>query len=363
MRVPSSVPRAASTVHRLNSKPRQETWPFVLLACNVNTVRGGWRGGRQSSERLIRALPATGQGKTKAGSVAESSLPVDLLNPGQVFACLGLLEAADILLGHAVAGFGWTSQGEATFSVSASGTEPPVERVIRFLEEAEVIARVPAQSSNSDAWKASWGDAPRVDDLGSPFPFPDPSSPATLPVVLKDPDDTEITVDYWGDATRRDNVKFWAGAAGFPGAAILRNALSIASDQMRQHVNNPFALSGAQSNSFRFDWRRDYIPVQDGFSPNKHKKIQMLGYPLVEVLAAIGMTHARPSRKAKLEYRYGVIGHGQLLEPLFHRAALGADRCPVPGRPFRRFVMLLDWPGQEDQARCITQVMEEGTYK
>ena len=100
----------------------------------------------------------------------------------------------------------------------------------------------------------------------------------------------------------------------------------------------------------------------DGFSPNKHgKNIQMVGFPLVEILAAIGMTHARPSRKTKLEYRYGVLGYGNgpLVEPVFHRAALGADTAPMPGRSFRRFVMHLDWPGQEDQARCITQVSEE----
>ena len=86
----------------------------------------------------------------------------------------------------------------------------------------------------------------------------------------------------------------------------------------------------------------------------------MVGFPLVEVLASVGMTHARPSRKSKLEYRYGVLGQddGELLAPLFHRAALGASN-PIPGRPFRRFVMHLDWPGKEGQARCISQVMEE----
>ncbi len=33
--------------------------------------------------------------------MAESSIPVDLFNPGQVFACLGFLEAADVLCGDA----------------------------------------------------------------------------------------------------------------------------------------------------------------------------------------------------------------------------------------------------------------------
>ncbi len=33
--------------------------------------------------------------------MAEATIPVDLRNPGQVFACLGLMEAAEVLLGPA----------------------------------------------------------------------------------------------------------------------------------------------------------------------------------------------------------------------------------------------------------------------
>ena len=295
--------------------------------------------------------------------MAESSIPVDLLNPGQVFACIGLLDAADVLLGGATGIFDWSTERDTRFRLATANEEPPVERVIRFLEASEIVTRVPAQSPNVERWKASWGAAPEVDRPGHSFPFPDPDSPATLPVLLRDGDGNEIALDYWGDATKwRDNVKFWAGAAGYPGAAIARDALGIVRGKMRQHATDPFALSGPQTSSFRFDWRRDYIPVQDGFSPNRHgKAIQMVGFPLVEILAAIGATNARPRRKTKLEYRYGVLGatDGPLLDPLFHRAALGAETSPVPGRPFRRFVMHLDWPGQEDQARCITQVTAE----
>lgn len=309
--------------------------------------------------------PESGLSNMENFVMAESAIPVDLLNPGQVFACLGILEMTDVLLGDATAAFDWNSDQETTFRVSAADSEPPVERVIRFLEEARVVTRAPVGSTNLNGWKASWGDAPEVDHPGDPFPFPDPSSPATLPVILRDDAGNEVPIDYWGDATRRDNVKFWAGAQGKPGAAILRDALYSVRGNLRQHVNDPFAISAPQTISFRFDWRRDYIPVQDGFSPNKHKSsmlpIFMVGFPLVEVLAAIGMAYARPYRKTKLEYRYGILGcdEGPLLEPIFHRAALGAETPLVPGRSFRRFVMRLDWPGREGDARCITQVTEE----
>lgn len=304
--------------------------------------------------------------------MAESIIPVDLLNPGQVFACLGVLEAVDLLQGEAIAAFevappkprasssARANGGSASFRIAASGDEAPVERVMRFLEEASVVTRAPAGSPNVDSWKTGWGAEPEIVAEGAPFPYPDPPSPATLPVVLRDEGGNEVPLEYWGDATRRDNVKFWAGSGGYPGSAVLRDAINVVAGKMRQHATNPFALSGPQSNSYRFDWRRDYVPVQDGFSPNKHKNIEMVGFPLVEILAAVGMTHARPHRRDKRNYRYAVlIGAGVLLEPAFHRAALGAETSPIPGLALRRYTMLLDWPGQEDQARCIAQVVEE----
>ena len=204
--------------------------------------------------------------------MAESSVPVDLLNPGQVFACLGILEMSDVLLGHAAAAFDWRDEQETTFLVVAAGEEPPVERVMRFLEEARIVTRIPAHSASAAKWLAKWGDAPIQDALGGPFPFPDPGKPDRLPVVLRDDAGNEIAIDYWGDATRRDDVKFWAGAGGYPGAALLRDAMRLVSGKLRQSRRDPFQLSAEQTSSFRFDWRRDYVPAQDGFSSNQQNK-------------------------------------------------------------------------------------------
>lgn len=289
--------------------------------------------------------------------MADATIPVDLFNPGQVFACLGIVEAADILLGDAAGVFRWDAS--ETFHISANGSENPVQRVLRFIDEAEVKTRVPAGSRNIGKWNAKWGSKPEQDAQGSTFPSPDPRSPATLPAVLCDSHENEVVIDYWADATRRDNVKFWAGSGGRPGSALLRDALGLVRGKTAQNAPNPFALSATQSNSFRFDWRRDYVPIDAGFSPNEHGNITMLGFPLVEILAAIGVTHARPMRVSKLEYRYGVLGGDQTLDPTFLRAALaGVAKSPIPA-PYRRFVMHLDWPGQENQARCITHVAEE----
>jgi CRISPR-associated protein Csb3 len=292
-------------------------------------------------------------------NMADASIPVDLFNPGQVFACLGLVEAAEILTGDAEGAFDWSEPANTRFALRVAGVENPVERVLRFIEAAEVVAEAPHGSPNANAWTSSWGTV-RARSKDACYPFPDPASPATLVAVMR-AGNAEITIDHWGD-TQRDNVKFWAGAGGYPGAALARDALALVRGRCVTASNDPFALGVPQSSSFRLDWRRDYIPIDTGFSLNAHGDIEPVGYPLVELLAAIGLGHARPKREKKLEYRYGVIGRRAGASHWFPacllRASLGAAELPFSSRRFR---MLLGWPGKEGQARAITTVTEETT--
>jgi CRISPR-associated protein Csx14 len=85
----------------------------------------------------------------------------------------------------------------------------------------------------------------------------------------------------------------------------------------------------------------------------------MVGYPFVELLAAIGLQNARPARLDplnKLVYRYGVSNAA--LPTVFARAVLGGESL---GFPVRSFQMRLGWPGQEGQARCIIDAQEQLT--
>lgn len=292
--------------------------------------------------------------------MAEASIPVDLWNPGQVFACLGFIEAAEVLCGETASTFDWANAGDARFVLRAGGSDHPISAVLRFLSEAEVVAQAPHDSANPDRWNSGWGSVERL-GAEATYPFPDPASPATLRAELR-AGDMRLVIDHWGDATCRDNVKFWAGSAGYPGSALTRDALDLVQANAIDAVADPFALRAPQSSSFRFDWRRDYIPIDAGFSLNAHGgKIEAVGYPLVEVLAAIGLGIARPRREKKLEYIYGVIGRHRANDDALYpaslmRAALGAVKLPFPNRQFRMF---LGWPGQEGQARAITTVTEE----
>ena len=290
--------------------------------------------------------------------MANASIPVDLTNPGQVFACLGFLEVADILLGEASGGFDWRNPTDLRFRLAARGNADPVVRVLRFLEEATVTSITPVASPhNTRKWKIE------TITVGSgAFPFRD-TGPDVLPARLSDGSGKSIAIDHWGDQGHngRDRVKFWAGAGGYPGVGLARDALDLIRGRATARARDPFSLSAEQSSSFRFDWRRDYVPIDAGFSPNAHVDMVMRGYPIVELLAAIGLTNARPVRRQRLEYSYGVAGMAddELYDPIFLRAALGLEKSPFPGMPFRLFTMRLDWPGQVGQARCITDVIEE----
>jgi CRISPR-associated protein Csb3 len=57
--------------------------------------------------------------------MAPFSIPVDLFNPGQVFACLGFLEAAEVLLGDAKGGFDWSEEVNVRFHLRTKGKESP----------------------------------------------------------------------------------------------------------------------------------------------------------------------------------------------------------------------------------------------
>jgi len=295
--------------------------------------------------------------------MAEAAIPVDLFNPGQVFACIGFAEAADVLLGDAEGVFDWSHPSQVCFRLRARGEVSPVLRVLQFLDRAQAQAEAPAGSASLMSWTASWGPPPTEIDRDSGYPFPDPPSPATLVCRLTD-GTHDLVLDHWGDATARDNVKFWAGAGGYPGAGLARDALALVQGRAADAAADPFSFGAPQSSSFRLDWRRDYIPIHAGFSLNAHGDIDPIGFPLVELLGALGLSHARPKRpdrRNKLAYTYAVAGRSRAGDahwlglPLL-RAALGMAPFPFP---MRRFQLLLDWPGKEGQARSITTVTEE----
>jgi CRISPR-associated protein Csx14 len=289
---------------------------------------------------------------------------VDLLNPGQVFACLGIAEILDVLCGPVEGGFVGAGD-EVEFVVDAEAASAlPIDIVVDFLRNATVTTEAPSGSALSTA---GWGVATSVrgDDV---FPFREPDSLATLPAIVSAPFQGElrsIRVESWGDDRThgRDNVKFWAGAQGKAGAAFLVDQLAGIRQAPRDLGRTFLNFGIPQPGSLRFDWRRDTISINSGFAINSHKdKIISVGYPFVEALALFGISHGRPRMfDGKLHYRYGVMTTTESLWPLsMLRMGLGA---PETNLPIRVFDMILDWPGQKDQARCIVEAREVNQSK
>ncbi len=288
--------------------------------------------------------------------MAEVTVPVDLLSPGQVFACLGLMEAAEILCGPAEGQFLYEANETGTrFRLSVPGVADPLRDILAFLAEAEAVALAPSGSN----LEAKEKDVSTMQEHPGIYPCPQPDTPSALPAILVSSDRQRVPISHWVDGTHvgRDNVKFWAGAGGYSGAALARDALDAVGevDLLNSAYADPFALAAPMTSSFRFDWRRDYIPIDIGFSLNDHTSTHVMnGYPLVELLAAIGLENARPQRIDKLTYRYAV-SHS-CLPTVLARAVLGGGAI---GFPMRTFLMNLGWPGKEGQARCIRYALEE----
>jgi CRISPR-associated protein Csx14 len=292
--------------------------------------------------------------------MSESTIPVDLRNPGQVFACLGLVELAEVIMNApCMSRFNYRGLStDVTFTVQAASKADPVSTVVRFLRDARALTLIPAGSSLSTK---KW-DVAEIVAAGRQCECLPPKTPATLPVALE-ANGLRVVLDHWADGAHsgRDNVKFWAGAGGYPGSALARDMLQLIGDLETETIESairaPFATEAAMSSSFRFDWRRDYIPLDAGFSPNDHSDVTMIGYPFTEILAVAGLQYARPARvskRDKLQYRYAVSS--ALLPTPLARVVLGAVDF---GFPLRRFHMTLGWPGQAGQARCIVDSQEE----
>lgn len=292
--------------------------------------------------------------------MGKAFIPVDLLNPGQVFACVGLMEATELLCGPCSGAFVCDrTESSASFELTTAVSDQPVNEVFEFLWRARADAVAPWRSKLK-AKEPGVHTFTRADTL---YPCAEPRTPSALPIVLvADGVSPRVSVEHWADESRRDKLKLWAGSGGYSGAALARDALdalaAIPEDTRADARRDPFSVQAPMTSSFRFDWRRDYIPLDVGFSPNNHGgALRMIGYPFVELLAAIGLQHARPVRvtpRDKLAYRYAVSSAS--LPTSFVRAVLGGSSL---GFPVRHFRMQLGWPGKQGDARCIIDTQEE----
>ncbi|MCL2722920.1 MAG: hypothetical protein FWD69_00645 [Polyangiaceae bacterium] len=304
-----------------------------------------------------------------------ASIPVDLKNPGQVFACLGFLEAADVLLGGAEAYFEW-NESPGRFVLAADGDKNPFEVVLAFLANARIVELTPigyveggaadgdddddetapspaddgSDDADSDALDAEASNEGRMESPAFPCAEGDRNA---LPIQLV-ADDRRITVSHWADGSSRKDFKLYSGnrSANRIAAQMLhgvrakskknqstgdiksRGVQQLWQEKRDALIEAPFDVVTPMGGSFNFDPRGAWTAIDAGYSPNTQKD-DIAASPLVQMLAAIGLEHARPDEYEKDEtrkVRYAVWGYS--LPPMLARAALSGADLKMPTRRF-----------------------------
>jgi CRISPR-associated protein Csb3 len=300
--------------------------------------------------------------------MAKASIPVDLLNPGQVFACMGFLEAADVLLGNAVGGFEWSNGGEPRFEIHADGVGHPFGVVLDFLTKGQLqrlapkgyvepSASVGAKKQKKNAKKPRKEE--QVDGNSSDCPaleietFPAREADRmALPLRLEH-DGRYLDITHWCDGSSRNPFKLFAGQQR--SSVIAEQMLDAIGKLWSQHnstlLSDPFGLVvPLGGSSFKFDPRKSWTGIDAGYSPDEQSH-HVEASPIVEMLAAIGLEHARPDEFEKRKVRYGVWGSA--LPLLLARPALAGVSIRVP---MRVFWFVLDPAGKN---KIVTFAQEE----
>jgi len=295
--------------------------------------------------------------------MAEAAIPVDLFNPGQVFACLGFLEAADILLGDAEGAFDWTDRANPKFKLWAEGEENPFGVVLEFLNNAEVVVLSPHGI-----------DGPWPDNHRACLAFPCAEreiktsngkgfSNAALPIELVW-DGKSMPIDHWLERDYLQTCKLFAGKQ--IAAQLTRNMLvgdktkngalglhDVFSEMQHDQFRDPFSVTGSVGGRFGFDARGGWDAMRIGSSLDTQGTLVKVS-PHVEVLAAAGLENTRPEFQSTYQIRYAVWN---IRLPIsLCRTALFSPDAFLPKLEFRFFRTHL---GEDKQYKKIFFAEEE----
>lgn len=256
--------------------------------------------------------------------MAQASIPVDLFNPGQVFACMGFLEAADVLVGNACGRFDWTQTSDS-FHLRTSGDQDPIAVVLDFVRSAEVKWL----SHRHDFTERDGGDTEVREGIAASG---DPK-PADLPGVLRGCHNgsvRDIAFGFWADGSSRFSTTFKKSTNGASSHIRLMNALAaLRGWDTEALLSDPLNRDARTESLFRLDPRGSLDPIHGGFSPDRLRKgdkggldVRVATYPICELLAVLGLEHARPERLDSRHLAYCVWETP--LPPVLARAAIAA---------------------------------------
>jgi len=302
--------------------------------------------------------------------MSDASIPVDLRNPGQVFACLGFLEAADILLGDAEGGFDWRDEADVKFRLSTKTDGNPFAEVLEFLASVTPRRLAPngykepskkkakaAEATDSGDGEDDGEDDSATLEFSETFPAAE-ADRMSLPLRLGGGNRKTVTLGHWADGSTRESFKLYSGnrsAVGIASAMLggtrtkpnkkhpsgeikTKGIAQLWEEQRERLIERPFDVLTPMGGSFNFDPRGAWTAIDAGYSPNEHDH-RVQASPVVEFLAAWGLENARPDGTRKVHY----AAWGIPLPPIFARAALSGG---IPALPLRHFRFDLDQSGK-----------------
>jgi CRISPR-associated protein Csx14 len=200
-------------------------------------------------------------------------LDVDLRNPGQFFACCGLLELASRLWAGAEGWFeGTNAQTRFHITAPGAGSEALNQIVDRLCDSKPLVAIAPdegIQTMQADR----------------------------RPVVLLPFD---LRLDWWLDSyasAEKSELKVWAGQQ-----TPERNIKNLQQLWQQMRARQPGGTSDRllfdrwpATGRFGFDPAASWAALDVGFSPDE-QQLAVHTAPATELLAAVGLQRCRPSR-------------------------------------------------------------------
>lgn len=232
------------------------------------------------------------------------------------------------------------------------GTNTPFRDVLEFLSHAKVWRCVPS------GYMHAAGSA----DLIPMGTFPQREvDPATLPVRLAGDCGRTLDISHWSDGSSRWDSKLYAGKQSGPdivsqmltGGRHTKGIADLWKENAADVVADPLGVvTPMGGSSFKFDARKAWTSIDAGYSPDaQHHAID--ASPVLELLAAIGLEHARPDKYEGRQVRYAAWGG--FAPPALARAALGGAKVGLPIRVFR-FEL-----GMSGKNKVVTFAQEEAS--
>lgn len=254
-------------------------------------------------------------------SDANITIPVDLTNPGQFFACCGLLELADRLWPGAE---GWF-EGDAFLAQATGGSLDAITATLQACTVANTmlpqqLARLEALSAMSKRERAA---EPGLEDEKKALE----SLRRELPIVLEG--DLHFVIDWFtDDFAGGSRFKTWAGQQSVLDIAL---AMHAGIDEVHglwhgvRGIGLPFNFDsdlGGQGSALDVGFSFD--PLAD----SEATRIQSTCKPALELLAFIGLQRFRP-REVPRQNRFVFTAWRTPLSPLAASAvACGAVTLP-----------------------------------